>query len=387
MTYHSLVKEIFNCCCFYFLRNFFYQNVFKVKSFLSIMSEEQNTASHHKISKKNISLTKKVRDNPWVISTFVLGILVLIMLVSSFSPSVTGKIVSQEVASENVLNFLNSQTGGGVEFVSSEPVKDSKLYEIIVSYNGQEIPVYVTNDGEYYVQSISKLNGDFDSSANTGSSQSDSQNIPKSDVPVVELFVMGHCPYGTQAEKGFLPVMNLLGGKIDSSIRFVYYAMHPSYGEVEEQLNQYCIQKEQEDKFNGYLECFLEEGDGEGCLEKMQIDISKLDSCYDSADKEFSVISNLDDESSWLNGRYPLFNVDKDLNEQYGVAGSPTLVINGVQVSSGRSPAAYLEVICSSFSEGNVPEECGTDLPSDSYSPGFGWTLSTGVSTEGAQCY
>ena len=197
---------------------------------------------------------------------------------------------------------------------------------------------------------------------------------------------MSYCPYGTQAEKGILPVLNLLGDKIDFELRFVYYAMHPSSGEVEEQLNQYCIQKEQEDKLYEYLECFLTEGDSEGCLTSTGINKVKLKTCTDAADAEFEITINLEDESSWLSGRYPLFNIDKALNEQYEVGGSPTLVINGEKVSSARDSVSYLNAVCSSFTEGNVPEECSTtEISSEVLSPGFGWTTASGGSAS-AQC-
>ena len=40
-------------------------------------------------------------------------------------------------------------------------------------------------------------------------------------------------------------------------------------------------------------------------------------------------------------------------------------------VSSGRSPANYLQTICSAF---NVPpDECDAELSSTTYSPGFGY--------------
>lgn len=378
------MKEIFNYLCFeekkiiHGLNIHLYQNLFKGKFHGCKMSEDEKENHEVHSHKKKVSIVKKIRHNPWVMSTIVLVVLVVIVLVSGFTGS-TGKVVSESKASDNLLGFLNTQTGGGVSYVSSEDL--GLLYEITVQYNGQDIPVYVTKDGKYYVQGISEL-----SSSETSESTENSQDIPKSDKPVIELFVMSYCPYGTQAEKGILPVLNLLGDKVDFELRFVYYAMHPSYGEVEENLREYCIQKEQEDKFNDYLECFLDEGDSDGCLVEVGIDTAKLDLCYAAADEEFSVTANLEDESSWLSGRYPLFDVDKELNEQYDIGGSPTLIINGEVVSSGRSPAAYLDTICQAFTEGNVPEVCETELISDSYVSGFGWTTSTGTTTDGAQC-
>lgn len=341
------------------------------------MSEEK--IEHHEHHKKK-SVTETVRGNPWIISTVALGIFVLIIIFSGFM-GVAGNVISEKKAGDSLVGFLNEQTGGGVSYVSSE--SDGLLYKVTVSYNDQDIPVYVTKDGKYYVQGVSEIKQV--SVSDSSDDETTNQNIPKTDKPKVELFVMSYCPYGTQAEKGIIPVVELLGDKIDFDLRFVYYAMHPTSGEVEENLRQYCIQKDQEDKFTDYLSCFLKEGKSDACLTEAKIDKAKMNSCYSAADKEFDVLKNKNDKSSWLSGYYPLFNVDKELNEQYDIGGSPTLVINGVQVSSARSPASYLDVVCQAFTDGNVPEECGTQLSNTAYGPGFGYD-STSSGGSAAQC-
>jgi hypothetical protein len=151
--------------------------------------------------------------------------------------------------------------------------------------------------------------------------------------------------------------------------------MHPSAGEVEEQTNQYCIQQEQNDKFWDYLTCFLEEGDGASCLDSVGIDKAMLSSCYARTDESFDITKNLEDQSSWLSGRFPLFNIHKDLNDQYGVQGSPTLVINGQVVQVGRDSASLLNAVCASFND--APELCSTELSSAQPSPGFGFGTAT----------
>ncbi len=341
---------------------------------------------HHSHShKKKKSSTDKIRENPWIISTVVLAILAIILIATGGGAN--GKILSGEQAAEELVGFLNKQTDGGVEFVSAEDL--GNLYEITVTYQEQDIPVHITKDGKYYLQGIVDLNEETGTENNNNNNNNQQTpppaDVPKTDVPKVELFVMSHCPYGTQAVKGMLPIVRLLDDKIDFELRFVYYAMHPTQGEVEEQLNQYCIQKEQEDKLYDYLECFLTEGKGEECLASTGIDTAKLKTCTDAADTEFEITKNLDDQSSWLSGRFPLFNTDKALNDQYGIGGSPTLVINGEQASSARSPDAYLSTLCNAFTEGNVPEECNTEVSSETLSPGFGWTTQAGGSAS-AQC-
>ena len=207
--------------------------------------------------------------------------------------------------------------------------------------------------------------------------------VVKSDKPEVELFVMSHCPYGTQMEKGMLPVVNLLKDDIDFDLKFVYYAMH---GEIEvvEQLNQYCIQENEEEKLIDYLLCFLEDGDGEKCLADLEIDMDALETCKTATDEEFELTANLEDKSSWLSGRFPLFNTHKEDNEKYGVRGSPSLVINGQSVSSNRDSASLLKAVCERFND--QPEACSTVFESGNPTPGFGFDETALANNAAAGC-
>ena len=105
-----------------------------------------------------------------------------------------------------------------------------------------------------------------------------------------------------------------------------------------------------------------------------------LDACIDETDAEFNVTGMYGDEATWLNGRFPLFNVNKDLNQKYGVQGSPHIVINGVAPDAGRDSASLLSAVCSSFT--TQPAECGTQLSSASPTPGFGFSEEGGSATD-----
>lgn len=194
-------------------------------------------------------------------------------------------------------------------------------------------------------------------------------NVPKTAKPKVELFVMSYCPFGLQMEKAYAPVAELLGSKADMQIHYVSYIMH---GEEEafENLRQYCIQKEQPSKYLAYLKCFVEATDSEGCLVKAGVDTSKMQTCFDAADNEFDVKANLADQSSWLSGRYPQFNLDKTLTDKYEVGGSPTLIINGVEANVARSQEALKQAICNAFT--TPPAECNTALNTNQENPGAG---------------
>ncbi len=314
---------------------------------------------------KPAEFKKTVKKNPWIMATIVLGIIALVLLVLMLRGGITGNIITGRVIGEadivsKTVDFVNTNLlppgQGQVTFNSIS--EKSGLYEVLVSFQGREVPIYVTKDGEFMTQALIPM----DELNQTQQQTQPPVDVPKSDKPKVELFVMTHCPYGTQAEKGMLPVFGLLGDKIDSSIKFVHYFLHEP--EETETPRQVCIREEQSDKFLDYLKCFLEDDDSERCLTETGIDKTKLDLC---------IAGKADD----------YYAADSELSEGYGVRGSPTLVINGVIADSGRSPAAYLGTICSAFN--NAPEECNEDLSTANPSAGFGYTASAGGSTN-AQC-
>jgi hypothetical protein len=325
-------------------------------------------------------ILKDISGNYWAISTIVLAIVLIITLTTG--GNIGGTMSATEVG-QKVLSFANNQ-GANAELVSVND--DGQFYEVVLSIEGQEIPVQVTKDGKNLIPQLVPL--EAQAQTQTPTPTPTPTNIPKSDKPVIEAFVMSHCPYGTQIEKGLLPVAELLGDKIDFNIKFVYYAMHPSYGEVEEQLNQYCIQEEQKDKYLDYLTCFLGKTgtpeDGAACLDEVGIDKTKLSTCAAAADTEFSITENLNDQSTWLNGRYPLFDIHKAENEKYGVGGSPTLIINGVKAQAGRDSVSLLNTICEAFN--TAPEECNTQLEAGQPTPGFGFGTTAAANNAAAGC-
>ncbi len=305
--------------------------------------------------------------------------------------SITGGIVADsgsQAVGAKVVDFLQSRLSMGYPGIQVELAgvgnfeNISGIYEVDakITYNGQTqvVPYYATKDGNYILSGIGDLNEQLP--ADTSGEPAASTGIPKSDRPVVELFVMSHCPYGTQAEKGIIPAVELLEDKIDFSIKFVYYAMHGKT-EIDEETRQYCIQKEQGTKYLPYLNCFLGSGNPEQCLVEAAIDTAKLNSCVAAADAEFSITENLNDKDSWLSGYYPLFDVNKADNEKYGIGGSPTLVINGQTVQTSRDSASMLSAICSAFTA--EPSECSMQLSSAQPSTGFGYGTASGDSSGG----
>jgi protein-disulfide isomerase len=207
--------------------------------------------------------------------------------------------------------------------------------------------------------------------------------MEKREKPDVDVFVMSHCPFGTQIEKGLLPVWDLFGDKINLNIRFVDYAMHGKK-EIDEQLKQYCVGEQGKQKLRTYLECFLKSGEeNNNCAKAAKVDSGALAACIKKSDKEFGVTKAFEDKSQWK-GRFPPFTVHKELSQKYEVRGSPTLVINDVVVQAGRSPKAIQGAVCKGFKQ--APEECKKELDASNPSPGFGSGKAPAGGGSGAAC-
>lgn len=335
--------------------------------------EHHSHESHEHESHEHESHVHKKR-NDWKIFSGILGIIVIALLVVIFYGRINGTVVSGAVAGDNLIKFAKAQ---GVDATLVKVSEKNGLYEAVLSMNGQEVPIYVTKDGKNMAASLVPLTGSTEPEckADTDCAQgqvcqsgycvAQPKDIPKSDKPKVELFVMAYCPYGTQSEKGLIPTIKALGSKIDAKIRFVHYFMH---GDKEEQetYTQVCIREEQSSKYLDYLSCFLEAGDSPGCLTKIGIDKTKLNTCLannSTKAKEY-------------------YKVDSDLSNKYGVQGSPTLIINGVESSAGRDSTSYLNGICAVFN--SAPSECSKKLSSDTPGAGFGTTATPAASAASA---
>nr|MBA4404959.1 hypothetical protein [Nanoarchaeum sp.] len=321
------------------------------------------------------------KTSKWKVATVVLAVLLIVSIIGSSYISMMA--ISGNAVATNAVDFINAELlQGQATATLQDAEKDTKLglIKATVLVGGQPTPVYISKDGKTMFLNAIDLTT---KSTDTPVQESPAVDVPKSDKPEVELFVMSECPYGTQIEKGILPVVKVLENDIDFKVKFVYYAMHGEK-EVKEQLNQYCIQEEQNDKYLDYLYCYLDAGDGETCLETAGIDTTKLKTCTEAADEEFEITKNFEDQASWLSGRFPLFNTDKADNEKYQIAGSPGLVINGEVVSSARDSASLLKAICGAFN--TEPEACVQQFSATAPGAGFGWDTTSANNAAAAGC-
>jgi len=312
------------------------------------------------------------KENIWMSVSIVLAVILIVALGFNYFGNSYSSI-SKDAAGKKAVEFIKTSFGADVSIFSN--VTDlGKLYQINVPYQGQDIPVYVSKDGKYFISSAI----DMDAISNNPSNPATPTptEVVKSDNPIVEGYFFSYCPYGTQFEKAMIPVYNLLKNKVDLNIVFIG-AMHGEYEKIES-LRQICVQKEYgKDKLWAYFEKFLANANLGACngeasciapyitaiMKNLSIDEAKIKTCM-AEDAE------------------AIYNADVSKAGSLGISGSPTFVINGAQVQVSRSPEAIKTAICDAFT--TAPSECSQTLSSTAASPGFG--SGSGSASSAATC-
>ena len=319
----------------------------------------------HTINSESRIKEHNTKFNIWLISSVILGVTAVILLgMILFRGGAAGNVISGDDAGKSLVQYLNQQTNGGVEFVSF--TDKGYLYEVKVKYQGQEIPVYTTKDGKYFVQGATPLTDNLvmGNNINSNTNANAPQEVAKSDKPVAEAFIFSYCPYGLQFEKALFPAYDLLKDKVDFRIVAIG-AMHGEFEKVET-LRQISIEQLYgKDKLFAYLKEFNANTNIGSC--------SGDDTCLDKYLP--TIYSKLGIDKTKVEN-YMKDDAEKIYNEQnaransLGVGGSPTFVVNGVQVQVSRSPDAIKEAVCNAFN--TEPSECSQSLSTKSANPGFG---------------
>lgn len=339
---------------------------------------------------------KKQRKRKRLNKKLIFALILVVIIVVSYSSYTHGKfdkilgkenvakidkaLGRQTLTKEEAEAFINANLmQGGTGATVTEVTQENGLFKVKLTVSGQEYTTYITKDKQIFFPQgivVSEIQKQKEEEQKTQEDQAkaeqekQAQEMTKNDKPTVELFVMSHCPYGTQIEKGIIPVVKALGSKIDFDLKFCDYTMHGEK-ELKEELNQYCISQNQPDKLISYLECFLaDENSSDKCMKQTGIDTTKLNSCVKSTDDKYKIMANFADQNTYKSG-YPVFPVFQSDVDKYQVGGSPTLVINGTTISSSRDPQSLLKTVCNGFS--NAPEECSQTLSSTAPSAGFGY--------------
>ncbi len=312
---------------------------------------------------ENEKAEAKLSKFPLYITIF--GIIIAFLAGLLLGPNLTGHIIGidSQQAGQKAVSYINQnllQPGISCSLINS--TERAGLYEVWVSISSTQgsmaLPVWVSKDGNLLFTS------GIDMSQSIPNQQTGQGfDAPDSEKPVVELFVMSFCPYGVQAENMMKPVVDLLGDKVDFKIRFIasvtgntidsVQSLHGP-NEAKEDLRQACIQKHYPDKFWTYLM-----GINSNCYSVYR-DAQALETCWKAQAQAAGIDISQVEVCAYGQEGLGLLRADEQAAEQYGVSGSPTLIINGVQYSGSRSSEAFKQAICSGFA--SQPAECGQTL-------------------------
>ena len=296
----------------------------------------------------------------------IIGIaaVIVILLVFGIMQSTPGQatVVPAQACTEKTLRYINNNIVSPGTSASLVTVTESHgMYEMKIAYLGQEMSVYTTRDcSSLFTRSI-----DMNAATRGSSSAQPVADPVKTERPVVDLYVMAFCPYGTQAENVMKPVVALLGSKADIRVRYIttatgtsvasIYSLHGPK-EVQEDLRQTCIIRNNPDKFWEYVSRF-----NDACYSQYQ-NTDKFDACRGNVTASLGMDTHAIESCATGEEGLALLRADEELSNAVGAASSPTLVINGQVYYGSRTPEAYKQAICDRFV--TAPGECSTVLSS-----------------------
>jgi len=283
-------------------------------------------------------------------------ILLVVFLFISINPGTT-TIVPAATCGEKVMTYINGnlvQQGTSASLISVNETRG--LYAIQSRYQSQTITIYATRDCTLLFTNSIDMNAAPEKAA-------PAQPPKKTSRPDVELFVMSFCPYGTQAETVIRPVLDLLGTTADFHVRYITMSNGSTLNDIvslhgpleaKEDLRQLCIMKADPSKFWDYLKVF-----NDRCYPSWQ-NASVLDTCRKNITASLGIDLQSTESCAFSGNGISLLKADEQESATYGVTGSPTLVINGVEYTGPRTPEGYKEAICNSYN--TQPASCNTTL-------------------------
>jgi len=231
-------------------------------------------------------------------------------------------------------------------------------------------------------------------------------DVPKSEKPVLDLFVWAFCPGGVSGEDRLKPVYDLLKNKADFNVLFIgpvteskeVAAASCFAGQglsQDEAIKACCVEYTKNGKTvygcglhhaneaweSGRQACILNRygkdklwqymmGIDANCYPLSQ-DTAMLDACWKGIARNLSIDAAAIETCSSSTEALDILQADANLAAQRGVQSSPTFMVNGVEVSVGTSDSIK-QSLCSAFN--TAPGECQqvVSSPSETVSGGCG---------------
>lgn len=295
--------------------------------------------------KKDAAKLGRLRENPWIISTIVLAI-VLIGSIFFFSfRGMSGNVVSEDTAANNLVSFINTQGQGVGEVKILSTEREGQLYKVTLDLAGQSVPVYLSMDGKYLITNLIPIDDALPLSDNSGMDNTAVREIDVSESPlkgdinaqvtIVE-FSDYQCPFCERFYKETLPLIEqnyIKTGKARLFYKdFPLSSIHPEAQKAAEAAR--CVREQKGDE--GYFKMHNKLFDNQQSLSLAN---------YRKWAIELGVSAGKFDECLSQGKFAPAVLDDFNYGNQLGVSGTPAFFINGKLVSGAQPYSVFQQMI------------------------------------------
>jgi thiol-disulfide isomerase/thioredoxin len=200
---------------------------------------------------------------------------------------------------------------------------------------------------------------------NTGSAGNTDETVS------MEFYVMSQCPYGTEVVDAIAPVKKELGDNLDLHIEYIFYPRSQYAGqestfcveeycgmhgvpEVQGNFVQLCAIEHEPEKYLDMLVCMNKNAQAipnnwEQCAKDNNLDVEKIRTCYEGEEA------------------FKLAEETQQKADAKQAKGSPTIFMNDLPYSGGRTEMDFMRAICNEFEEkpsacAKIPEPVKVDL-------------------------
>jgi len=291
---------------------------------------------------KKPMMTDKFRENPWILSTLVLGILTLILIVGNFSGvfgGMTGNVISSDDAGQKLLSFYESTGAEGLDLNSVKEI--SGVYQVNFEYQGAVVPIFITKDGQL-AGSLSPIKADVNSSS-TAQSTSSSERVEvgvdddaikgSSNAPVTMIeFSDYECPFcGRYFQQTYPQIVKeyVDSGKVKIVFRDFPLSFHENAqkaAEAAECAGEQGKYWEMHDKLFKNQDA-LEVNSLKQYAKELGLNTKTFDDCLDSGKMDSEIQKDFED------------------GQDAGVSGTPAFFINGIPLTGAQPFEEFKKII------------------------------------------
>ncbi len=300
--------------------------------------------------------------NIWMFTTVLAAIAflaVLTLYALSPAPAPQGTVVPVQECGNRMVQYINENlVSAGTSATLVSAVESNGLYEVTTRYQDRDIAVYASRDCMLLFPQYVDITEPVETPTPTPT-----PTIIKTEIPTVDLYVMAFCPYGVQAENAMKPVVDLLGGTAEITVRFISSVQGDTISSVQslhgieeakEDARQVCIMEQYPQNYWAYLMKI-----NSNCY-PLYRNSTEMEACWKDAATKLGMDTGTIETCAYGAQGLGLLAADESLTDQYGVTGSPTLIINGARYQGARTSDGFKQAICNAFV--TAPVECSVGL-------------------------